>query len=91
MLGGRCDLSGPRLHLSGTDTRIVWRSDATSFVVLLDDTSDSTPDGTGYPAVACDGPCAASQFLVERSGEYVVRVQATDAPWQVLVQEYRVP
>lgn len=48
------------------------------------------PDASaGYADVECRQRCAGNLILVTQSGEYRIRVQATDGPWAVQVQEYR--
>lgn len=87
-LDGNCGASGGAFQTSGVDTRIVFRSDAEQMVVFLDDVDD--PDASaGYADVECRQRCAGNLILVTQSGEYRIRVQATDGPWEVQVQEYR--
>ena len=43
----------------------------------------------GYADADCAGPCSDSQVLVDQAGDYFLQVRAGNAPWQVLVQEYR--
>lgn len=88
-LDGNCGGSSPSsFRTRGVDTRVVFRSDAEQLVVYLVDVDD--PDsGAGFADVECRTRCAGSQGLQSRAGTYRIRVDATDGPWTVSVQEYR--
>lgn len=88
---GRCDASSSTFHLRGVDTRLVWRSDADSFVALMVDASQGTEATAGFADADCTGPCSEAQAIVPAAGDYFLQVQAGDAPWEIEVQEYRAP
>ena len=58
------------------------------FQVFLIDQSDPNSSG-GFADVECRTACADEQDLTDPAGRYQVKVAATDAPWEVLLQEYR--
>ena len=74
--------------IGGFDTRLVYRSDAVQFQVFLIDQSDPYSSG-GFADVECRTACADEQDLTDPAGRYQLKVVATDAPWEVLLQEYR--
>jgi hypothetical protein len=78
-------------HVRGIDTRVVVRSDAPSIAVLLVDAVHGEDASAGFADAECDGPCALEEALVLRAGDYFLRVRAGDGPWEVFVEEYRVP
>jgi hypothetical protein len=85
---GNCGGSSTAFGVRGVDTRLVFRSDAEQFLVFLDDLVD-VDAAAGYADVECRSPCADEQILTIGEGRYRLRVAATDAPWEVLLQEYR--
>jgi hypothetical protein len=88
-LSGNCGGQSAPFRLSGQrDTRVVYRSDAAQFLGFIDDIDE--PDAAAdYAAVDCGTPCADMQDLTDGAGSYRIRVSATDAPWELLVQEYQ--
>jgi hypothetical protein len=88
-LEGSCDAASGVLHLQGVDTRLVYRSDGGDLTVVVVDPSQATSPTTAPADAKCSTPCSETAPIDRRAGDYVVRVQAGDAPWQVLVQEYR--
>lgn len=88
-LSGNCGGTSPSsFRTAAVDTRIVFRSDADQIIVFLVDVDD--PDSSaGYADVECRQRCAGSQGLQSRAATYRIRVDATDGPWTVEVQEYR--
>ncbi len=76
-------------HVSGIDTRIWYRSNADSFVVWIVDAVQGLDATAGFADVECAGTCADQQILTLPAGDYYIKVQAGDAPWQAGVQEYR--
>jgi hypothetical protein len=87
-LEGNCGGTSPSFKASGKDARLLYRSDAEQLVAFIDDVDD--PDrAAGYADVECRSRCADEQLLTISSGRYRLRVEATDGPWEVLVQEYR--
>lgn len=88
-LAGSCDASSPTFALRGIDTRLVWRSDAASFVALLVDAVRGTDASAGFADAQCTGTCSEVQAIVPQAGTYSLRVQAGAAPWEIEVQEYR--
>jgi len=87
-LDGNCGGSSAAFAVRGVDTRLLFRSDAEQFLVFLDDLVD-VDAAAGYADVECRSPCADEQILTIGQGRYRLRVAATDAPWEVLLQEYR--
>ncbi len=88
-LAGSCDASSPGFRLLGIDTRLVWRSDADSFVAFVVDAVRGTDATAGFADAQCAGPCSDGQAIVPPPGDYNLRVQAGDAPWELEIQEYR--
>ncbi len=88
-LSGNCDASSSRVHVKGVDTRLVFRNDADSFYAFVIDAEQGIEGSAGYADAECTGPCSDTQVLVNPEGDYSLRVQAGDAPWEVLLQEYR--
>lgn len=88
-ISGSCDLQGSRFSLSGTDTRLVFRSDASTFNAFVVDAKTGIEGTAGYPHAQCAGPCSDTQFLTDPAGTYNLRVQADGGPWQLLIEEYR--
>ncbi len=87
-LAGNCGASSATLTTAGGDTRLVYRSDATDFEVFLVDQSDPGAS-SGFADAECHAPCAEIQDLTTSAGRYRLKVAATDAPWEVLLQEFR--
>jgi hypothetical protein len=87
-LSGSGDGKSAMFHLSGADTQLVYRSQAPSFTVFLVDAKKGKDASAGFADADCNGPCSDSQVLVDQAGDYFLQVQAGNAPWQVLVQEY---
>jgi hypothetical protein len=87
-LDGNCGGSSAAFGVRGVDTRLLFRSDAEQFLVFLDDLVEIDA-AAGYADVECRTPCADEQILTIGEGRYRLRVAATDAPWEVLLQEYR--
>jgi hypothetical protein len=87
-LDGNCGGASSAFGVRGVDTRLLFRSDAEQFLVFLDDLVD-VDAAAGYADVECRTPCADEQILTIGQGRYRLRVAATDAPWEVLLQEYR--
>jgi len=87
-LTGNCGGNSPTLTTTGVDTRLVYRSDATDFQVFLVDQSDAA-SSSGFADAQCQGPCADVQDLTDPAGQYQLKVVATDAPWEVFLQEFR--
>ena len=85
---GNCGGSSAAFGVGGVDTRLLFRSDAEQFLVYLDDLVE-VDAAAGYADVECRTPCADEQILTVGKGRYRLRVAATDAPWEVLLQEYR--
>lgn len=88
-LAGNCDASSAGFRLRGIDTRLVWRSDADSFVGFVVDSVRGTEATAGFADAQCAGPCSERQAIVPPPGDYVLQVQAGDAPWEIEIQEYR--
>jgi hypothetical protein len=88
-LTGNCDGASAAFELRGIDTRLVVRNDAMSLDVFVVDVDQGRDATAGFSDVSCPGPCAGFQALVLQPGRYRLEVQADDAPWQILVQEYR--
>ncbi|WCO68279.1 hypothetical protein PO878_06005 [Iamia majanohamensis] len=87
-VAGNCGARGGSFQTAGVDTRLVFRSDAQQMIVFVDDLDD--PDAAaGYADVECRSRCAGTRILVNRGGAFRLRVQATDGPWTVELQEYR--
>ena len=85
---GNCGGGSPSFSTSGVDTRIVVRSDADQFLAFIEEVAD--PDSNaGYADVVCRTRCSDETILVNGAGTYRLRIQATDGPWVVEVQEYR--
>lgn len=87
-LAGNCGASSAALTTTGVDTRLVYRSDAADFQVFVVDQSD-VASSSGFADVECHAPCADTQDLTDPAGRYRLKVVATDAPWQVSLQEFR--
>lgn len=87
-LAGNCGGETGPVPLGDVDARLVYRSDASAFQVFLVDQADPSTS-SGYADVECDGPCAGVQDLTDQAGRYRIKVAASDAPWEVLLQEYR--
>ncbi|HEV7720097.1 MAG TPA: hypothetical protein VGO60_02380 [Iamia sp.] len=87
-LQGNCGAAGGSFGTSGVDTRLVFRSDAEQMIVFVDDV-DEDDASAGYADLECRASCAGTRILVNRAGTYRLRVQATDGPWVVEIQEYR--
>lgn len=87
-LAGNCGASSGSLITAGGDTRLVYRSDASAFQVFLVGQSDPAASA-GYADVECLSACADTQDLTDPAGRYQIRVAATNAPWEVLLQEFR--
>ena len=90
-LAGSCDATSPAFRLRGIDTRLVWRSDADSFVALIVDAVRGTDASAGFADAQCIQPCSVNQAIVPAPGDYTLQVQAGQAPWEIEVQEYRAP
>jgi len=90
-LTGNCDASSGPFRLQGIDTRLVWRSDADSFVVFVVDAVQGREATAGFADGECAGSCSEGQPIVPRAGDYTLEVQAGDGPWEVEIQEYRRP
>ena len=88
-LDGICNGKSAAFHITGVDTRLLFRSDADSFAVFLVDAKLGLDATSGYSDGDCSGKCSANQVLVDRAGDYYLMVQAGDGLWQVAVQEYR--
>jgi hypothetical protein len=87
-LAGNCGASSPTLTTTGVDTRLVYRSDATDFQVFLVDQADAA-SSSGFADAECHGSCADIQDLTDTAGQYRLKVVATDAPWEISLQEFR--
>ncbi len=90
-LAGSCDASSAPFRLQGIDTRLAWRSDADSFAVFVVDAVLGREATAGFADGQCAGACSESQPIVPAAGDYTLEVQAGDGPWEVEVQEYRLP
>ncbi len=90
-LVGRCDATSAVFHVRGIDTRLVFRSDADHLAVFVVDRVQGLDATAGFADADCAGPCSDHQLMTLPAGDYSIRVQAGDAPWQVAVQEYRTP
>ena len=90
-LAGRCDASGPAFHIRGVDTRLVVRNDASELAVFVVDAKQGLDATAGFADLECGSRCGEIDTLTIGAGDYYVRVQAADAPWDVEVQEYRRP
>ncbi len=87
-VAGNCGGTSSATATTGGDTRLVYRSDATQFYVFLVD--QSNPDASsGFADVECRRTCADVQSLTNPAGQYQIKVVASNAPWEVLLQEYR--
>lgn len=85
---GNCGGRSDTFRTSGVDTRIVVRSDADQFLAYLENVDDPGSNA-GYADVVCRSTCSDQAVLVNPAGAYRLRVEATDGPWLVEVQEYR--
>ncbi len=85
---GNCGGRSDTFRTSGVDTRIVVRSDADQFLAYLEDVNDPASNA-GYADVVCRSKCSDQAVLVNPAGAYRLRIEATDGPWVVEVQEYR--
>ncbi|MDQ6697839.1 MAG: hypothetical protein M3Z46_10340 [Actinomycetota bacterium] len=87
-VSGNCGASTAPLTTTGVDTRLVYRSDATDFQVFLVDQSDAA-SSSGFADAECHTACADVQDVTDPAGRYRLKVVATDAPWEVSLQEFR--
>lgn len=88
-LSGNCDAHSQIFHLRGIDTRLTWRSDTSEFVVWVVDTRGGLDVAGGFADIECSARCADQRSVTLQAGDYYLQVQASNAPWQVSVQEYR--
>ena len=87
-LAGNCGALSAPFPTSVAETRVVYRSDASHFVVFVVDLADPGA-ASGLADVECQGPCADQQPLTGVPGTRRLSVSATDGPWELLVQEFR--
>ncbi len=87
-LEGNCGGRTGFFPTTGVDSRLVYRSDAEQMLVFIDE--EGNPDGAaGFADVECRSSCANTRIQTFRAGSYRIRVDGTDGPWIVELQELR--
>ena len=79
----------PTFHLQHRDTRLRYRSRATSLTVYVVDAARGTDATAGFADAECAGPCDESYMaLNDPAGDYYLMVRGDGGPWAVDISEH---